>query len=106
MVDWPFPIPDVIIELIQERLKELSEEFTDIADSANRELGIIGYSVQDAVEAVEKLFKQEEAHSIVSINTPPKKYGISLRRQKVQVIKRYDYIPKPLRNQPYQRRGY
>lgn len=38
--------------------------------------------------------------------TPPKKYGMSLRKRPYKTLSHYHYIPVTPRNRPYQRRAY
>lgn len=38
--------------------------------------------------------------------TPPKKYGMSLRKRPYKTVSHYHYIPVTPRNRPYQRRAY
>lgn len=64
MNDWLFP--EEVIELIRQKAKELLLDFDTLADAVNRALGIVGYSMQEATEAFEKLFKQAEEQSIAS----------------------------------------
>ena len=104
MNDWLFP--EEVIELIRQKAKELLLDFDTLADAVNRALGIVGYSMQEATEAFEKLFKQAEEQSIASVGTSPKKYGMSLPKRQNQVATHYNYIPRVPRNQPHQRRAY
>ena len=99
-------IPEELIELIHQKADKLMMEFTALANAVSNALGIMGYSMQEAEKAFEKLFKEAEEQSIASVGTPPKKYGMSLRKRQMQTAKHYNYIPRPLRNQPYQRRSY
>ena len=55
MNDWLFP--EEVIELIRQKAKELLLDFDTLADAVNRALGIVGYSMQEATEAFEKLFR-------------------------------------------------
>lgn len=104
MDEWLFP--EELISLIRQKANELMVEFTTFADAVSRALGIVGYSMQEAEKAFENLFTQAEKENITNNGSSPKKYGMSLRKYRIQTIKHYDYIPKPLRNQPYQRRAY
>jgi len=100
-------LPEELVDLIRQKADELMVEFTALADAVSRALGVAGCSIQEAAEAFEKLFKQAEEQSIASVGTSPKKYGMSLRkRRQRETAMHYNYIPKPIRNQPYQRRSY
>ena len=100
-------IPEAVIELIRQDAERLMVEFTALADAVSKALGIAGCSMQEAAEALEKLFKQAEEQSIASVGTSPKKYGMSLhKRRQRKTAMHYNYIPKVPRNQPYQRRAY
>lgn len=104
MNDWLFP--EALMELIRQRANELLVELTVLADAVSRAFGIMDCSMQEAEKAFEKLFKQAEEQSIASVGTSPKKYGMSLRKRQTRAVAHYNYISRPLRNQPYQRRAY
>lgn len=99
-------IPEELIELIRQRADELMIKFTTLADAVSNALGIMGCSMQEAEKAFEKLFKQAKEQSVASVGTPPKKYGMSLHKHKNRAVVHYNYIPRLLKNQPYQRRSY
>ena len=103
MNEW---FPETLMELIRQKANELLVEFAPLADAASRAFGIMGCSIQEAERTFEKLFKQAEEQSVASVGTPPKKYGMSLHKHQNRAIIHYNYIPRSLRNQPYQRRSY
>lgn len=53
----------------------------------------------DAIFSDPKLYSERNG-------TPPKKYGMSLRKRPYKTVSNYHYIPVTPRNRPYQRRAY
>lgn len=53
----------------------------------------------DAIFSDPKLYPERNG-------TPPKKYGMSLRKRPYKTLSHYHYIPVTPRNRPYQRRAY
>lgn len=82
MNDWLFP--EEVIELIRQKAKELLLDFDTLANAVNRALGIVGYSMQEATEAFEKLFKQAEEQSIASVGTSPKNMECRFTNAKIK----------------------
>ncbi len=83
---------------------EYAETLIKILESGAEQLMISEPSHLSGTE-LDDLFKQLEENSATLIATSPKKYGMSLRRGS-QRVSSYNYIPRAIRNRPYQRRAY
>ncbi len=67
------------------------------------------YGFQDTIEACKKLkdlLNEIEEYGVENTGTPPKKYGMSLRKCPRRTSVHYNYIPTAPRNLPYMRRAY
>ena len=79
--------------------------FMDYAEDVIAALTPIAEAInlsQEAVESQIMTVKDVGQHP----NTPPKKCGVKAQRRPQRVQMHYNYIPRAVRNQPYQRRAY
>ena len=72
--------------------------FMDYVEDVIAALTPIAEAINLSQEAVENMRQHP--------NTPPKKCGVKAQRRPQRVQIHYNYIPRAVRNQPYQRRAY
>lgn len=94
------------VALTEEDMRYCSELISKIiAEEMEKILiGLRGWA--EACEAIQTVFGELEDVAKVESGTPPKKYGMSLRRCPRQTSVHYHYIPTAPRNLPYMRRAY
>lgn len=79
--------------------------FMDYAEDVIASLTSIAEAINLSQEAVEsQIMTVEDVRQ--DPNTPLKKCGVKPHRRPQRVQMRYNYIPRAIRNQPYQRRAY
>ena len=77
----------------------------DYAEDVIASLTSIAEAINLSQEAVEsQIMTVEDVRQ--DPNTPLKKCGVKPHRRPQRVQMRYNYIPRAIRNQPYQRRAY
>lgn len=68
-----------------------------------------GQAIENAAQALQDIFRKLGENDDIypeRNGTPPKKYGMSLRKRPYKAVSHYHYIPVTPRNRPYQRRAY
>ena len=92
-------------ELISRAVAQMAEEiiaaFEQIGEAFSKAFGAGFQSLAEACEEIKEAMNQVENRG-----TPPKKYGMSLRRCPRRTSVHYNYIPTAPRNLPYMRRAY
>jgi hypothetical protein len=66
-------------------------------------------TIRDAAQALQDMFRSLDENDEIypeRNGTPPKKYGMSLRKRPYKTFSHYQYIPVTPRDRPYQRRAY
>lgn len=87
------------MEKILAAFEVIGEAFSTAFD-----IGLRGWV--EACEAIQTVFSEFEDVTKVESGTPPKKYGMSLRKCQRRTSVHYHYIPTAPRNLPYMRRAY
>lgn len=85
---------EVVRTLFMDYVEDVIAALTPIAEAINLS--------QEAVESLIMTVEDMRQHP----NTPLKKCGIKAHRRPQRVQMHYNYIPRAVRNQPYQRRAY
>ena len=85
---------EVVRTLFMDYVEDVIAALTPIAEAINLS--------QEAVES--QIMTVEDVRQ--DPNTPLKKCGVKPHRRPQRVQMRYNYIPRAIRNQPYQRRAY
>lgn len=85
---------EVVRTLFMDYVEDVIAALTPIAEAINLS--------QEAVESQIMTVEDMMQHP----NTPLKKCGIKAHRRPQRVQMHYNYIPRAVRNQPYQRRAY
>ena len=85
---------EVVRTLFMDYVEDVIAALTPIAEAINLS--------QEAVESQIMTVEDMRQHP----NTPLKKCGIKAHRRPQRVQMHYNYIPRAVRNQPYQRRAY
>ena len=85
---------EVVRTLFMDYVEDVIAALTPIAEAINLS--------QEAVESQIMTVENMRQHP----NTPPKKCGVKAQRRPQRVQIHYNYIPRAVRNQPYQRRAY
>jgi len=85
---------EVVQTLFMDYAEDVIAALTPIAEAINLS--------QEAVESQSMTVEDMRQHP----NTPLKKCGIKAHRRPQRVQMHYNYIPRAVRNQPYQRRAY
>lgn len=85
---------EVVRTLFMDYVEDVIAALTPIAEAINL--------FQEAVESQIMTVEDMRQHP----NTPLKKCGIKAHRRPQRVQMHYNYIPRAVRNQPYQRRAY
>lgn len=94
---------EVVRTLFMGYAEDVIAALTPIAEAFSNPFGIEEpYLSQEAIESQIMTVEDVRQHS----NTPLKKCGIEAHRRPQRVQMRYNYIPRAVRNQPYQRRAY
>lgn len=94
---------EVVRTLFMDYAEDVIAALTPIAEAFSNPFGIEEpYLSQEAIESQIITVKDVRQYS----NTPTKKCGIKTHRWPQRVQMRYNYIPRAVRNQPYQRRTY
>lgn len=94
---------EVVRALFVDYAEDVIAALTPIAEASSNPFGIEDpYLSQKALESQITTLEDMGQHS----NTPPQKYGIKAHRRPQRVQMYYNYIPRAVRNQPYQRRAY
>lgn len=92
-------------KLMTMRISQIVEALQPIADAFKAAFDNCDSLVM--AEKLEALFTQPyEVVEVENPGTPPKKYGMSLRKCPRRTSVHYDYIPTAPRNLPYMRRAY
>ena len=86
---------ELISKIIAEEMEKILAAF---------DIGLLGWA--EACEAIQTVFGELEDVAKVESGTPPKKYGMSLRKCQRRTSVHYHYIPTTPRNLPYMRRAY
>lgn len=86
---------EVVRTLFMDYVEDVIAALTPIAEAINLS--------QEAVESQIMTVEDMRQHPT---NTPLKKCGIKAHRRPQRVQMHYNYIPRAVRNQPYQRRAY
>lgn len=97
---------ELIGKIIAEKMEEILAAVELIGEAASIafNIGLQGWA--EACEAIQTAFSEIEDVAKVESGTPPKKYGMSLRRCPRRTSVHYHYIPTAPRNLPYMRRAY
>lgn len=97
---------ELISKIIAEEMEKILAAFEVIGEAFSTafDIGLQGWA--EACEAIQTAFSEIEDVAKVESGTPPKKYGMSLRKRPYNSVCRYHYIPKTPRNLPYMRRTY
>lgn len=85
------------------------EQFKKAAEKLAAVWNEFGVCVRKAADTIEEIFESLFNNSKLYPNvngTPPKKYGMSLRKRPYNSVSHYNYIPRAPRNLPYMRRAY
>ena len=85
---------EVVQTLFMDYAEDVIAALTPIAEAINLS--------QEAVESQIMTVENMRQHP----NTPPKMCGVKAQRRPQRVQIHYNYIPRAVRNQPYQRRAY
>lgn len=80
------------------------EQITEAANQMAEVWHKLGIELSEMGERMLKLIR--EAFVPCRCDTPPKKYGMSLRKCPRRTSVHYNYIPRAPRNLPYMRRAY
>ena len=86
-----------------------TEEALEVIQKIADAWGAFVQTIMDAAQALQDMFRSlgENGDIYPERNgTPPKKYGMSLRKRPYKTLSHYHYIPVTPRNRPYQRRAY
>ncbi len=97
---------ELISRIVTEYIKEVVAACEKLGEAM---ANAFGYAFQDTIEACEKLkyfLNEIEEYDVENTGTPPKKYGMSLRKYPLRTSVHYNYIPTAPRNLPYMRRAY
>ena len=97
---------ELISKIIAEEMVKILAAFEVIGEAFSTafDIGLLGWA--EACEAIQTVFGELEDVAKVESGTPPKKYGMSLRRCPRQTSVHYHYIPTAPRNLPYMMRAY
>ena len=90
---------EVVRTLFMDYAEDVIAALTPIAEAFGIEEPHLS---QEAVESQIMTVEDVRQHP----NTPPKKCGVKAHRRPQRVQMHYNYIPRAVRNQPYQRRAY
>lgn len=94
---------ELIGKIISEKMEEIIAAFELIGEAFSTAFNI----GCETCEALQAAFSEiEAAAKVENHGTPPKKYGMSLRRCTRRTFVHYHYIPIAPRNLPYMRRAY
>lgn len=94
---------EVVRTLFMDYAEDVLAALTPIAEAFSNPFGIEEpYLSQEAVENQIMALEDVRQHP----NTQPKKCSIKAHRRPQRVHFHYNYIPRAVRNQPYQRRAY
>lgn len=86
-----------------------TEEALEVIQKIADAWAVFTQTIMDAAQALQDMFRSlGENYEIYPERngTPPKKYGMSLRKRPYKTVSHYHYIPVTPRNRPYQRRAY
>lgn len=86
-----------------------TEEALEVIQKIADAWAVFTQTIMDAVQALQDMFRSLGENDEIypeRNGTPPKKYGMSLRKRPYKTVSHYHYIPVTPRNRPYQRRAY
>lgn len=99
--------------LLAERWDAVRKLFIDYAEEVIEALSQVAEAIPNPFGIEEPNLSAEELDRLIRtvddsqhLNTPPKKYGADRYRHPQKTHIHYNYIPRAVRNQPYQRRTY
>lgn len=98
---------ELISKIIAEKMEEILTAFELVGEAASIAFNIGFQGWAEACETLQAAFGEiEDAEKVENSGTPPKKYGMSLRKRPYNSVCHYHYIPRVPRNLPYMRRAY
>ena len=86
-----------------------TEEALEVIQKIADAWAAFAQTIMDAAQALQDMFRSLAENDEIypeRNGTPPKKYGMSLRKRPYKTVSHYHYIPVTPRNRPYQRRAY
>lgn len=86
-------------------VKKVLEIMNSLVESCGQIIKAFSDWAEEVRTALDRVFNNSEPYPDAH-GTPPKKYGMSLRRCPLQTSVHYHYIPTAPRNLPYMRRAY
>lgn len=86
-------------------VEKILEIMNSLAESCSQILKAFSDWADEVRAALDRVLNNPELYSD-ACGTPPKKYGMSLRKRPYNSVSHYHYIPRAPRNLPYMRRAY
>lgn len=86
-------------------VEKILEIMNSLAESCSQILKAFSDWADEVRAALDRVLNNPELYPDAR-GTPPKKYGMSLRKRPYNFVSHYHYIPRAPRNLPYMRRAY
>ena len=86
-------------------VEKILEIMNSLAESCGQILKAFSDWADEVRAALDRVLNNPELYPDAR-GTPPKKYGMSLRKRPYNSVSHYHYIPRAPRNLPYMRRAY